>query len=209
MLKGQRFRRRREIIDTEWMSSRPSSFCFLPYLWNWDGNPLVSEEDEKSYYQEVNIEVHSQRPHNFYTDFKFASTFSIRKWRKVFFAALLRESLSKLGLLRSAKDLESLKNIVTTIQAVLLDSEEQQARNNSIEVWLENLTDAFYEADSLLDDFSAEFLQQEIMTRDKKAEKVSIFFSKSNQIAYLLKTGHKIKAIIEKVRCAYGHWFGL
>ncbi|KAF5470332.1 hypothetical protein F2P56_010852 [Juglans regia] len=96
------------------------------------------------------------------------------------------------------QDLEKLKNMVTTIQPVLLDAEEQQVRNNAIKVWLEKLTDTFYEADDLLDDFSAEVLQQEIMTRVKKAKKVSIFFSKSNQIAYLLKTGPKIKAIIEK-----------
>nr|XP_023914745.1 putative disease resistance protein RGA1 [Quercus suber] len=92
-------------------------------------------------------------------------------------------------------ELEMLTNTVSTIEAVILDAEEQQAQNHTIKNWLGKLKDALFEADDLLDDFSTEVLRREVMTRNKKAKEVRIFFSKSNQLAYGLKMGHKIKAI--------------
>ena len=109
-------------------------------------------------------------------------------------------ALQEIGLLCGVKDeLEKLKNTVTSIQAVLLDAEEKQALNNAIKNWLGRLKEAVFEADNLLDDFSTEALQCEAMTQNKKAKKVRIFFSKSNQLAYGYKMGRKIKAIREKL----------
>ena len=103
-------------------------------------------------------------------------------------------AIQEIGLLWSLKDeIEKLKDTVFTISAVLLDAEEQQQHNNQVKVWLNRLKDAIYDADNLLDDISTEALRQEVMTRDKKAKKVRIFFSKSNQLAYGFKMGHKVK----------------
>ncbi|KAB1216202.1 putative disease resistance protein RGA3 [Morella rubra] len=109
--------------------------------------------------------------------------------------------LKELGLLWGIKgELEKLQNTVSAIQAVLLDAEEKQAAGeNAVRHWLARLEDVVYEADDLLDDFSTEGLLREMMTRDKKAKKVRLFFSKSNQLYYGLKMGHKIKAIREKL----------
>ena len=96
-------------------------------------------------------------------------------------------------------DLEKLKNTVSAIKAVLLDAEEKQVQSHAIKDWVGNLKDALYEADDVLDDFSTEALRREVMTRNKKAKKVRIFFSKSNQLAYDLKMAHNIKAIREKL----------
>jgi adenylate kinase family enzyme len=82
---------------------------------------------------------------------------------------------------------------------VLLDAEELQAGSHEIKDWLENVNDAIYDADNLLDDFSTESLWREIMARGKQAKKVCVLFSKSNQIFYALKMGHKIKEIREKL----------
>ena len=106
----------------------------------------------------------------------------------------------EIGLLWSLKDeIEKLGDTVSTISAVLLDAEEQQQHNNQVAVWLKTLKDAIYDADNLLDDLSTEALRREVMTRNKKAKKVRIFFSESNQLAYGLKMGHKAKAMRERL----------
>lgn len=53
--------------------------------------------------------------------------------------------------------------------------------------------------DDLIDDFSYETLRRQVMTRNERKgrNQVRIFFSKSNQIAFRLKMGHKIKQIRE------------
>ena len=92
-------------------------------------------------------------------------------------------------------ELDKLKNTVSRIEAVLKDAEKQQAQSHAIKDWVAKLKDVLFEVDDLLDDFSTEALRQEVMTRNKKAKKVRIFFSKSNQLAYGLKMAHKIKEI--------------
>ncbi|KAB1227641.1 putative disease resistance protein RGA4 [Morella rubra] len=109
--------------------------------------------------------------------------------------------LKELGMLWGLKgELQKLQNTVSAIQAKLLDAEEKQAAgDNAVRHWLARLEDVVYEADDLLDDFSTEGLLREMMTPDKKAKKVRLSFSISNQLYYGLKMGHKIKAIREKL----------
>ncbi|XP_062175507.1 putative disease resistance protein RGA1 [Alnus glutinosa] len=109
-------------------------------------------------------------------------------------------AFKEIKLLWGFKDeLEKLTNTVSTIQAVLLDADEQQLGSHAVRDWLKKLEDVMYEADNLLDDFSTESLRKEMMTRDKMAKEVRIFFSKSNQPLYALKVSHKIKAIRERL----------
>ncbi|XP_050283802.1 putative disease resistance protein RGA4 [Quercus robur] len=109
-------------------------------------------------------------------------------------------AIQEIGLLRSLKDeIEKLNDTVSTVRAVLLDAEEQQQHNNQVKVWLKRLKDAIYDADNLLDDISTEALRCEVMTQNKKAKEVRIFFSKSNQLAYGFKMGHKVKAMRERL----------
>ena len=103
-------------------------------------------------------------------------------------------------LLWNLKDnMEKLNDTVLTISAVIQDAEEKQQHNNQVRVWLKRLNDALFEADDLLDDISTKALQREVMTRNKKAKEVLIFFSKSNQLVYGLKMGHKVKGIRERL----------
>ncbi|XP_062152256.1 putative disease resistance protein RGA1 [Alnus glutinosa] len=107
----------------------------------------------------------------------------------------------QIGLLWGFKDeLQKLRNTVSTIQAVLLDAEEQQAKSHLVKDWLGKLKDAMYEADDLLDDYSTELLRRQVMTRNKiKAKQVHVFFSKWNQLKYGIKMGHRIKAVRERL----------
>ncbi|XP_059450837.1 putative disease resistance protein RGA4 [Corylus avellana] len=121
-------------------------------------------------------------------------------------------ALQEIGLLWSFKDeLRKLGNTVSTIQAVLSDAEEKQAQNRAVRDWLEKLKDAMYEADDLLDDYSTKLLRRQVMTQDKKAKQVRIFFSKSNQLGYGLQMSHRIKAIRKRLHeIAADRWtFGL
>ena len=96
-------------------------------------------------------------------------------------------------------ELENLKSTVSTIQAVLLDAEKQGSHNNEVKDWLNKLRDVFLDADDVLDDFSTEALQHKVMTGSKMTKEVRIFFSSSNQLAFSLKMGHRIKAIRERL----------
>ena len=109
-------------------------------------------------------------------------------------------ALKEIGLLWGVKaELEKLGNTVSTIEAVLLDAEEQQWQNHIIKNWLGKMKDVLYEADDLLDGFSTDVLRQEVMTQNKMPKEVRIFFSKSNQLAYGFKMGHKNKSIRERL----------
>ncbi|KAJ4715605.1 NBS-LRR disease resistance protein [Melia azedarach] len=95
-----------------------------------------------------------------------------------------------------------LKDTVQTINGVLRDAEEQFNRKKSDDAvtgLLRRLKDAVYDADDLLDDFCTQLKLKELMSGHKMAKEVRIFFSKSNQIAYSLKMGHKIKTIRERL----------
>jgi Leucine-rich repeat (LRR) protein/nicotinamide mononucleotide adenylyltransferase len=97
-------------------------------------------------------------------------------------------------------ELRSLRNTVSTIQAVLLDAEDQRAAgNHAVTDWQGKLEDVFSDVNDLLDAISTEALRREAMTRDKKAKQVRIFFSKSNQLASGLRIANRIKAITERL----------
>ncbi|GMI79658.1 hypothetical protein like AT3G14470 [Hibiscus trionum] len=104
--------------------------------------------------------------------------------------------LHQLGLWRNFKDdLQDLKSIVSAIKAVLLDAEERSVSSNLVRDCLEKLKDALYDADDLLDDIHTEALRKDLMSGNKLTKEVRLFFSSSNQFAYGLKMGRKIKAI--------------
>jgi hypothetical protein len=107
-------------------------------------------------------------------------------------------ALQEIGLLWGFKDeLKKLGSTVSTIQAVLLDAEEQQAKNHAVKDWLGKLKDAIYEADDLLDDYSTQLLRQQVMTRDNKAKQVNSheFITTSTDIT-LPKIISKFNAVI-------------
>nr|XP_023876147.1 putative disease resistance protein RGA3 [Quercus suber] len=107
-------------------------------------------------------------------------------------------AVQEIALICGVKDeIKKLKETVSTISAVLLDAEAKK-HNNEVKLWLQRLKDAMFDADDLLDEISTEALRREVMTRDKNAKEVRIFFSKSNQLAYGLRMGHKVKAMRER-----------
>ncbi|XP_065870294.1 putative disease resistance protein RGA3 [Euphorbia lathyris] len=108
--------------------------------------------------------------------------------------------LKEIGLVWGLKDeLNKLKRTVSTIETVLLHAEEQSMHNPQIKHWLGMLSEAMYDADDLLDEFSTEALRHQVMGDSKTAKKVLLFFSSSNKFAFGLKMGHKVKALRERL----------
>ncbi|KAB1671026.1 hypothetical protein [Gossypium barbadense] len=109
---------------------------------------------------------------------------------------LSSRALSQVGLWWNLKhDILDLKRTVCQIKAVLLDAEEKSVTDNLVKGWLEELKDVLYDADDLLDDFSTEALRKDLSGGNKLTKEVRLFFSTSNQFAYGLKMGRKMKAI--------------
>ncbi|KAK8273161.1 hypothetical protein V6Z12_D11G387600 [Gossypium hirsutum] len=109
---------------------------------------------------------------------------------------LSSRALSQVGLWWNLKhDIQDLKRTVCQVKAVLLDAEEKSVTDNLVKVWLEELKDVLYDADDLLDDFSTEALRKDLSGGNKLTKEVRLFFSTSNQFAYGLKMGRKMKAI--------------
>ncbi|KDP42480.1 hypothetical protein JCGZ_00277 [Jatropha curcas] len=92
-------------------------------------------------------------------------------------------------------ELDKLKKTVSTVQAVLLDAEEQYSQSHQVKVWIDSLKEAFYDADDLLDEFSIRELEKKVMTGNKLVKEVRLFFSSSNQFIHSIKMAHKIKEI--------------
>ncbi|KAB2059996.1 hypothetical protein ES319_A11G346800v1 [Gossypium barbadense] len=108
---------------------------------------------------------------------------------------LSSHAFSQIGLRWNLKhDIDDLKRTVYTIKDVLLDAVEKSVTDELLKFWVEEVIDALYDADDLLDDFSTEALRKDLMSGNKLTKEVRLFFSSSNQSAYSLKMGRKIKA---------------
>ncbi|KAL3740421.1 hypothetical protein ACJRO7_021669 [Eucalyptus globulus] len=99
----------------------------------------------------------------------------------------------------SIKDqIHELENTLAAITAVLLDAEEQQAKNRSLQLWLGRLRDVLYDAEDVLDELECETLRKRVISRyGGVKEKVHRFFSLSNPVILRTKISHKIKEIRE------------
>ncbi|ONI20351.1 hypothetical protein PRUPE_2G011000 [Prunus persica] len=113
---------------------------------------------------------------------------------------LASSAFREMGLIWGVKDeLLNLQETVDQIKAVLLDAEQKQA-THAVKLWLQSLEDVVYEADDVLDEFYAEARWRQMMPGNNQVLKqVCIFFSSSNQLAFRLKMGHKIKSIKERL----------
>ncbi|KAA8517232.1 hypothetical protein F0562_017516 [Nyssa sinensis] len=75
-------------------------------------------------------------------------------------------ALREIGMAWGIKDqLIKLKNTLSTVKAVLVDAEEQQASNHEVKDWLGKLKDAAYDADDVLDEFLTEDLRRQVEIR--------------------------------------------
>ncbi|CAI0470913.1 unnamed protein product [Linum tenue] len=109
-------------------------------------------------------------------------------------------AVEQVGLLWGlGREVLKLKSTVTSIQAVLLDAEEQSGLNNQVQVWLQELKQVLYDADDLLDDFNTEALLRQQQMDGSGNANVQLLFSSSNHLFNGLLMAHRIKAIRTKL----------
>ncbi|XP_039158296.1 putative disease resistance protein RGA3 [Eucalyptus grandis] len=109
-------------------------------------------------------------------------------------------TFSEIQLVRGARhELDSLKDTVKTIRAVLLDAEKQQWHNHQVKLWLERLRDVLYDVHELLDDVATEDLRRKVIPGNKISKVVRVFFSKSNQLAHHLKVANEIQKLRKRL----------
>ncbi|KAF7848905.1 hypothetical protein BT93_L1457 [Corymbia citriodora subsp. variegata] len=90
--------------------------------------------------------------------------------------------------------IRELENTMAAITTVLLDAEEKQAKNHSLQLWLRRLRDVLYDAEDVLDEIESEALRKQVISRyGGVKEKVHHFFSFSNPVILRAKICHKIK----------------
>ncbi|KDP36058.1 hypothetical protein JCGZ_10310 [Jatropha curcas] len=97
-------------------------------------------------------------------------------------------------------EVKKLEDILSTIEAVLLDVEEKQAKDRELRLWLAKLKDALYDAEDVLDELECETKRREVLKLyGSTRKKVGRFFSSSNPLAFRFKMGQKIKQIRERL----------
>ncbi|KAK9005851.1 hypothetical protein V6N11_043271 [Hibiscus sabdariffa] len=90
-------------------------------------------------------------------------------------------------------EFHKLKQVLIAIKAVLVDAEEQQARNQELTLWLEKIKNACYEVEDLLDEFEIEALRRQVLELGNTGRKVRNLFSTSNPLSFRFRMGWKIR----------------
>ncbi|KAG8496024.1 hypothetical protein CXB51_009331 [Gossypium anomalum] len=91
------------------------------------------------------------------------------------------------------EEFEKLTQTLAAIRAVVLDAEQQQARNHELSLWLQRFKGACYDVEDLIDEFEIQALRRQVLERGSTGRKVRHFFSGSNPSAFRFRMGYKIK----------------
>ncbi|KAJ8760172.1 hypothetical protein K2173_011028 [Erythroxylum novogranatense] len=98
----------------------------------------------------------------------------------------------------NSKLLEKLKIMMISVEGVLDDAEEKQITRRAVRKWLDELKDASYEADDLLDEIAYAALRSEIEARPQTSiDRVWRFFSSQGPLVKEIES--KLVKILEKL----------
>nr|XP_027119279.1 putative disease resistance protein RGA3 [Coffea arabica] len=100
------------------------------------------------------------------------------------------------------EDLVKFKASVEMILAVLADAEEEQPKQQAVQLWLKRLEGLAYEADNVLDELNYDVLRQQVETGKRNGNQLkgkvrSLFHS--NSIGFRWKMGQKIRDLNKKL----------
>ncbi|XP_056694873.1 putative disease resistance protein RGA1 [Spinacia oleracea] len=111
----------------------------------------------------------------------------------------LKEIFSILGY---KPKLDSLQQTVSTIRAVLRDAEAKQDLSYAAQLWIEELKNAVYDADDLLDEFVTVAEQKYLVLEGvggNLSNKVNLFFSRLNPLVVAYNMSQGVKMIRKKL----------
>ncbi|CAI0454596.1 unnamed protein product [Linum tenue] len=137
------------------------------------------------------------------------SLFSVGKTILEKLGPFVQQEAALLWNLRS--ELKKLDGTMTSIQALLLDAEEQQEHSHQVKDWLQKLELLLLDADDLLDDVATEALREEATTQDHDGSSCKIgcwaavcfLLSVPNRLIYGLKMAHKVKTLREQLEAIH------
>ncbi|XLT45697.1 hypothetical protein HN873_038301 [Arachis hypogaea] len=115
---------------------------------------------------------------------------------------LATKSFQEIALACGLKDdVKNFESSLRIIKAYLIDAENKQAKNHSIDEWLKQLREAFDDAGDILDEIEYEAkLNEVIKMYGSICTKVRRFFSyTSNPLAFRIRMAHKIKDMKQKM----------
>nr|XP_025638711.1 putative disease resistance protein RGA4 isoform X1 [Arachis hypogaea] len=117
-------------------------------------------------------------------------------------ANLATKSFQEITLACGLKDdVKKFESSLRIINAYLIDAENKQAKNRSIDDWLKQLGEAFDDAGDILDEIEYEAKLNEVVKMyGSISTKVHRFFSyTSNPLAFRIRMAHKIKDMKQKM----------
>ncbi|XP_074319608.1 putative disease resistance protein RGA1 [Silene latifolia] len=130
------------------------------------------------------------------------------------FAALQCKELKDICVLFGYEsELENLKRTVCTVRAVLKDAEAKQdglaSLSNQAQLYIDELKDAVYDADDLLDEFITVIDQKKELITQKGSilREVRLFFSRFNRLSFarnMSKSVKKIRMKLDAIAVDYG-----
>ncbi|XVE68888.1 hypothetical protein DITRI_Ditri09bG0105400 [Diplodiscus trichospermus] len=95
--------------------------------------------------------------------------------------------------------LKKLKPILTSVHALLDDAENKQISNPNVKSWIDELKDAVYDAEDLLDEIAAEALRSRMESEDQTSvvQQVGHLFSSLNPFKEMM--GSKLEEILGRL----------
>ncbi|XVF06553.1 hypothetical protein REPUB_Repub06bG0059100 [Reevesia pubescens] len=102
--------------------------------------------------------------------------------------------------------LRELEATMSSIKAVLLDTERQKHQNEKLRLCMWKLRDIFYDAEDVLDEFECEALRKQVVNHPSISIKVRCLASCSFPFSFSVKMGHKIKEINQRLDKIATEW---
>ncbi|KAI6673895.1 hypothetical protein NL676_001801 [Syzygium grande] len=104
-----------------------------------------------------------------------------------------------IGIYGVENEISELRETLTTIKAVLLGAEDQQAKKRNLQVWLDQLEDISYDVEDVLDELECEALRKQVIGRYGGVKEKVLFFSLSNPLILRDKISHRVKEIKKRI----------
>ncbi|XP_021719336.1 putative disease resistance protein RGA1 [Chenopodium quinoa] len=116
------------------------------------------------------------------------------------FSALQCSELKEIcSILGYKSELDDLQRTISTIRAVLRDAEAKQELSDEAQLWIQELKDAVYDADDLLDEFVTLAEQKQHLKGGEVSKKARLFFSRFNPLVVAYNLSRGVKKVRKKL----------
>ncbi|CAL5331019.1 unnamed protein product [Camellia sinensis] len=127
---------------------------------------------------------------------------------EIFLSAFVKLLFEKMSSFASSKlptfegidtQLTNWTNMLSQIEALLIDAEEKQLTDRAVNLWLDNLQDVAYDLDDVVDEFATEALRQSLKAKPPQASSSKVWNLIPNFKPRDLMFNFKMKSKIEEI----------